>query len=82
MTNDELATILANAANLVPPGSKWEHYKGSIVTIVTLCLDEHDLTPQVVYLHDWLTFCRPLRGFTSSVYVDDKWVPRFRRIDQ
>lgn len=81
MTNDELTTILANATNLVPIGSKWEHYKDSTAVVVNLCLDEDDLTPQVVYLHDTLTFCRPLRGFTSSVYVNDKWVPRFRRID-
>ena len=60
---------IANKYNRKLPeiGDTYKHFKGNIVTIVSIAIDTENLTPLVVYKHDNTIWARPLEMFLSEV---------------
>jgi hypothetical protein len=58
----------------------WEHYKGGYYRVLGVAVNEADLTPMVVYLHEGsaCVFTRPLREWSEP--VDGDGTRRFRPV--
>ncbi len=67
-------------------GQKYRHFKGMIVTILTIAKDSESLEELVVYEHDGEAWVRPLRMFLSEVdkekYPDVLQKMRFELIEE
>lgn len=76
MTDEELINMVANCP--VKPGSKWKHYRGAVVDIVKVAVDEETLQPAIVYKHNQVEFVRTLSNWQQKVETSYfNFVPRF-----
>ncbi len=48
-------------------GSKWQHYGGDVVEVVTPALEEKSLAPGVAYRHGGLIFFRTLEDWNTYI---------------
>ncbi len=66
-------------------GGKYRHFKGIIVTVITIAKDSEDLKELVIYEHDGEVWARPMDEFVSEVdhkkYPDIKQKYRFEKIE-
>ena len=53
-------------------GSKWQHFKGSIMEVKMLAKDSEDLKEMVVYEHDNEIWVRPMESFLSEEDISSR----------
>jgi hypothetical protein len=62
----------------------YEHYKGNKYEVIGTALDSENLQPLVIYkplYESKVSFwSRPYEMFTSTVLIDGKEIPRFKKI--
>lgn len=79
----ELRGILAEATELVQPGSTWRHYKGGSYKVACLAFNEETLHVKVIYqpveAKD-IYFTRELSMWLQSVVWHGVSLPRFEKI--
>ncbi len=83
MSEDELAKVLEDAGKQVTVGSVYQHYKGNSYTVLQVVFIEATMEPAVVYRANYdqrLVYVRPIAMWLEHVELEDKTVPRFRRI--
>lgn len=81
LTDDEIAERYLAAVTQVPPRSRWRHWKGQVVEIITIALDESTLQPLVVYREgNGSVWSRSLAAWLINVPTEGDWVPRFQRV--
>ena len=81
---ETLESMLAEAIQLVQPGSHWRHYKGNDYRVEQLVIQESDNQVAVVYTplkHLDTSFVRPLEAWLARVPSGDDTAQRFTRID-
>jgi hypothetical protein len=73
----------ARAIGQFPTNSRWRHYKGNIYRILTLAVNESDLTLAVVYCDDDMgrTWFRPLDEWDQYVRHEGETVRRYERLE-
>jgi hypothetical protein len=73
----------ARAIGQFPTNSWWRHYKGNIYRILTLAVNESDLTLVVVYCDDDMarTWCRSLSEWLDVIAHEGKLVQRYERLE-
>lgn len=68
------------------PGEKYQHFKGNIITIITIAKNTETLEDMVIYQHDGEIWARPLEMFKSEVdhekYPDVKQKYRFMKVEK
>jgi len=47
-------------------GSKWQHFKGDVMTIMMIVKHTETKEDMIVYEHQGETWCRPISSFLSS----------------
>ncbi len=57
---------------VVEEKSLWQHFKGSIMEVVSLAKNSEDLSEMVVYKHDNELWVRPLSSFLSDEDVSSR----------
>ena len=50
----------------VEKGSKWRHFKGSIIEVINIATNSETLEDMVVYKHDNKLWVRPISSFLSA----------------
>ncbi len=83
-TQDQLAQHLADAAQKVAVGARYEHYKKLSYKVLTLALREEDNEPVVVYQAEYgarVTFTRSVVSWLEKVDVGGEATPRFKKYD-
>ncbi len=83
LSQDELATRLAGAAQQVDVGAEYEHYKHMRYKVIAVALIESTNKPCVVYQAQYgerATFVRPLEDWLAQVAVEGRLVPRFAKV--
>lgn len=81
----DLRGILAEATELVRPGTVWRHYKGGIYTVTSLAFDEESLDIEVIYSPmdaEDITFTRWLSIWLETVEWQGAHIPRFELISK
>jgi len=53
-------------------GSKWQHFKGSVMEVKMLAKDSENLKEMVVYEHDNEIWVRPMESFLSEEDVSSR----------
>ena len=53
-------------------GSKWQHFKGSVMEVKMLAKDSENLKEMVVYEHDNEIWVRPIESFLSEEDVSSR----------
>lgn len=79
----ELKEILAEASELVAPGSTWRHYKGGVYKVTALAFNEETLDIKVIYqpvIEPEIHFTRHLSIWLESVTWRGAALPRFEKI--
>lgn len=80
----ELRAMLAEATEMVPTGSIWQHFKGDKYKVICIAFDEITLNFEVVYVplkHPDIHFTRMMSVWLESVEWNGYTVPRFERIE-
>jgi hypothetical protein len=83
LSQDELITRLARAAEQVTVGAEYEHYKGTRYKVAAVALIEATNEPCVVYqalYGDRVTFVRPLEDWLAQVEIEGRSVSRFAQV--
>lgn len=81
---EELERMVAKAKAYIPPGSRWQHYKGGKYVVVDISIIELTDALAVVYRsidHPAITFIRPLVEWQDAKEHNGVKGFRFRRID-
>ena len=84
LTQEQLATRLADAKTKVQIGARYEHYKKFTYVVKDVALWEATNEPCVVYQAEYGaqgTFIRPLAAWNEIVEVNGEQIPRFRKIN-
>lgn len=75
---EALEDVLYMALSIVPPLSRWRHYKGDIYETIGCCIREEDGAPMVLYgpadndeRANPIAFCRPLSEWVGKVWHKD-----------
>ncbi|MGB4800840.1 MAG: DUF1653 domain-containing protein [Candidatus Saccharimonadales bacterium] len=79
----ELQEMLAEATELVRPGSTWRHYKGGVYVVSCLAFNEETLDIKVIYQPveaPEIFFTRQLVVWLESVEWEGATLPRFEHI--
>lgn len=69
-------------------GSKWQHFKGSIIEVINIAKNSETLEDMVIYKHDDKLWVRPISLFLSSEDITTRsdnvtgQKYRFERIDE
>ena len=50
----------------IPIGSKWRHFRGSIMEVINIATNSETLEDMVVYKHDNKLWVRPISSFLST----------------
>jgi hypothetical protein len=67
---------------LLPPGSRYRHYKGGLYEMVGPATLESDLSAMIVYRSaDGALWIRPRDVFFEQIEIDGRLVPRFAPAD-
>ncbi len=53
-------------------GSKWQHFKGSVMEVLMIVLNSENLEEMVVYKHDDALWARPMSSFLSDEDVSSR----------
>lgn len=84
LSQQELASLLADASSKVEIGAAYRHYKNQLsYTVLELTIQESDEDVVVVYKADYgdgVKFTRPLKSWLQNVSWQNKIVPRFTKI--
>jgi len=81
---EELEQEILKAKEFIPPGSRWQHYKGGMYVVSDIAIIELTDAVAVVYRsvdHPLVTFIRPLVDWQDMMGYEGKQQFRFRRID-
>ena len=82
LSDTELKTRLAEAADRITVGARYTHYKNHDYTVLDLVIIEATDEVGVIYRAEYgshLTFMRPAASWLETVEVDGRTVPRFRK---
>jgi hypothetical protein len=67
----------------IMPG-KYQHYKGGVFEVIGMSLHSETLEPMVIYKPLYETdvqfWVRPFAIFKEEIVIDDKKIPRFKKI--
>lgn len=80
----ELENTLAEANDIVPPGSVWRHFKGGQFRVIRVVFDSEALQLEVVHEpveNPNVAFCRSLRDWLETVSFKGYTLSRFERIE-
>lgn len=83
MPYERLSQMFEEAHKIVPPGTRWLHYKGAEYTAWRLAIIEATEEIVVVYsdlLYPEISFVCPLSKWNGQVESSNGVVNRFRRI--
>lgn len=74
--------MFREAESKVEVGREYRHFKGGAYLVVSVALEEMNLTPVVVYkqVETGVVFTRPLDSFLEIVELDGVQVPRFKKM--
>lgn len=53
-------------------GSRWKHFKGSVMEVKLIAKDSEDLKEMVVYEHDNEIWVRPMESFLSEEDISSR----------
>ena len=71
--HDALADVVKSASEQVPNGSRWRHRNGVEYVAFGVALDEHSLSPVVMYgnvnVDRPFAWCRPLSEFLDGRFT-------------
>ncbi len=57
---------------IILPGSKWQHFKGSIMSVITIAKNSENLEEMVIYEHDHTLWARPISSFLSNEDISNR----------
>lgn len=83
LTQEQLASRLKTAGDLVAIGARYRHYKELTYKVLALALREEDSEPCVVYQAEYgekLTWLRPVASWIEEVEINGKKLQRFEKI--
>lgn len=68
------------AESRVETGREYRHFKGGAYLVITVALEEMNLSPVVIYkqVETGIVFTRPLDSFLEEVDLDGVKTPRFK----
>lgn len=53
-------------------GSKWRHFKGSIMEVLLIAVNSETLEKMVIYKHDNSIWARPISSFLSDEDISNR----------
>lgn len=63
-------------------GSRWQHFKGSIMTVIGVAKNSETLEEMIIYEHENINWVRPITSFLSDEDVsqreDNKTFQKYR----
>jgi hypothetical protein len=83
LSQEELSSLLAEAAKQVTVGADYLHYKNKRYKVLHLAIQESTNEVSVIYqatYGDKLIFARPLSSWIEAVELDNQKIPRFTKI--
>jgi hypothetical protein len=80
---DQISDMLAAARAKVPPGTKWQHYRGNEYVVAGAVVLEATNEISILYnsaTHPDVSFVRPVSSWLEKIEWNGQTLPRFTEI--